>query len=59
MMEKEKILNAFLKGKGQMTPRQAADASGVNRNTARWCCLRLYQEGQLERVNRGYYKPKK
>jgi predicted transcriptional regulator of viral defense system len=54
--QKEKILEAFKKSNKPLAPIEVANLAGVNRNTARWCCLRLHFEGELERVKRGYYR---
>jgi len=57
--QKEKILTVIKKSSKPVKPLDAAKSAGVNRNTARWCCAKLYKEGKIERIRRGYYKLKK
>jgi len=54
--QKERILESFKKSSKPLAPIEAANLTGVNRNTARWCCLRLHAEGKLKRVERGLYE---
>lgn len=57
--EKEKILEVFKKSNRPITPTEAATLANANKNTARWCCLKLLKEDKLERLKRGQYKLKK
>ena len=56
---KQKILEAIKKSSKPIRPLGASKLAGVNKNTARWCCLKLYEEGKIERIKRGYYTLKK